>query len=198
MYSLIQLVDYILKKKQFINNSNFNFVECGCWKGTSTYLVSSLLKENNFRGKFYVFDSFEGGLSKLSDEDFIKSQSIINIKKNKNIRENFASSEKEVKKVLNKFEFVEIFKGWIPERFNEVSSKKFNFIHIDVDLYKPTLDSIKFFFPRLEKNGIMICDDYNSTDFPGAKKAWDEYFSLKKDDLSFYFEGPFGSVFLIK
>ena len=120
---------------------------------------------------------------KISDEDFIKSQSIINIKKNKNIRENFASSEKEVKKVLNKFEFVEIFKGWIPERFNEVSSKKFNFIHIDVDLYKPTLDSIQFFFPRLEKNGIMICDDYNSTDFR-CKKAWDEYF-LKKNDLSF-------------
>ena len=67
---------------------------------------------------------------------------------------------------------------------------------IDVDLYEPTLDSLKFFFPRLINGGVIICDDYNSKVFNGAKKACDEYF--KDKDFSFSFQPATGSFFVIK
>ena len=54
--------------------------------------------------------------------------------------------------------------------FWEIKDEKFSFIHIDVDLFEPTFESLKFFYPRLKKGGIIVCDDYNFTDFPGQKK----------------------------
>ena len=57
----------------------------------------------------------------------------------------FKSNEAKVKDVLKPFEFVRILNGWIPRRFKEISEQKFSFVHIDVDMFQPTLDSLKFF-----------------------------------------------------
>ena len=109
----------------------------------------------------------------------------------------FRSSEKFLKnEVLKEFDFVKTYKGWIPSRFSEVKDLKFSFVHIDVDLYQPTLDCLEFFFPKLVSGGIIVCDDYNSSQFPGAKNAWDYYFKDKKINL--FYEQPFGGCFLIK
>ena len=49
-------------------------------------------------------------------------------------------------KNLNQFpQRYQLFKGWIPDRFDEIALKKFCLVHIDVDLYQPTLDSLNFF-----------------------------------------------------
>ena len=42
--------------------------------------------------------------------------------------------------------FVKIYKGWIPDRFEEVKDKNFSFVHLDVDLYEPTYESLNYFF----------------------------------------------------
>jgi O-methyltransferase len=188
-YSLIQLVISVLK-----NNDVFDFVECGCWRGHSSFIISKLIFENKKKINFHIFDSFEG-LSKSTQEDgsyYNQSQEY-----QQNLINHFKSSEEFLKKeVLYDFDFVKIYKGWIPERFKEVQEKKFSFIHIDLDLHKPILDTLEFFYPRLVKGGILICDDYNSSQFPGAKKAWDDFFKNKKNQ--FFYEQPFGGCFLIK
>ena len=38
-------------------------------------------------------------------------------------------------------------------------------------MYKPTLDVIKFVIPRLEKNAIILLDDYNLINQEGVKGA---------------------------
>jgi O-methyltransferase len=58
----------------------------------------------------------------------------------------FSSLEQDVKKVLVNFDFVKLYKGWIPGRFEENKGRKFSFVHIDVDLYESTRDSLGFFF----------------------------------------------------
>ena len=69
----------------------------------------------------------------------------IKVRSIKNLIDHFKSSEEFLKKeVLNDFEFVKIYKGWIPKRFNEVKDKKFSFIHIDLDLHKPITDTLEF------------------------------------------------------
>ena len=193
-YNLLQLTEHIFKNKEL---KEHNFAECGCWHGYSSLALSTILKKNNFKNNFYIFDSFEEGLSdvKLQDKNLLKDMTLKEELKQKNY---FKSSEIHVKNILRPFNFIKIFNGWIPERFKEVSDKKFSFVHIDVDMYQPTLDSIKFFFPRLEKNGIIICDDYNISAFPGAKKAWDEYFEDKEDQFKLFYEIPFGGCFIIK
>jgi len=52
-----------------------------------------------------------------------------------------------------------------------VSNETFRLVHIDVDLYQPTMDSLAFFYPRLSNSGVIVLDDYGFTTCPGAYKA---------------------------
>lgn len=192
-FSLFQLAN------QSVSQSlNYNFAECGCFKGQSSYGISEILKSHNFNNKFYIFDSFEGGLSDFNNEDLTLLNKNLPEEKIEKRKKNFSSSELSVKNTLSDFNFVEIHKGWIPEKFYLVEDAKFQFVHIDVDLYQPTYDSLKFFYPKLVTGGIIVCDDYNFTDFPGAKTAWDIYISELDTPPTFQYEVPLGSKFLIK
>ena len=170
----MSLVNIVLKKE-----IDGHFAEAGCWRGHSAYLISTLISENTKKNQnkteFHVFfDSFEG-LSEIKNEDV----NVKKLEKNKinRIRKQFISGEEFVKeKVLKKLIFVKIYKGWIPEKFDKVKNNNFSFVHIDVDLYEPTKQSLEFFFPRLVSGGIIVCDDYNHFEFSGAKKAWDDFF----------------------
>lgn len=186
---LMNLVETVLRKE-----NTKDFVEVGCWKGHSSFFISKLIAKHKKKIRFHIFDSFEG-LSEISVKDFNINK--FDKKKVKQIRTQFISDEQFVKgEVLKEFDFVEVYKGWVPEKFNIVDNLKFSFVHIDVDLYEPTLKSLEFFFPRLEEGGIIVCDDYNSIDFIGSKLAWDEFFSDKK--VNFKFAPTLGGSFVIK
>ena len=189
-YSLHQMVCHVLHQ-----NLTGDFVECGTWKGHSAYIISDILFENDFTGDFHIFDSFEGGLSEKVEKD----QNIrveLNQQKIQEESNIFHSTEDEVNSTLSNFNFIHLYKGWIPNRFNEVKTKQFSFVHIDVDLYEPTRDSLNFFFPRLVENGVIVCDDYGLCQFPGAKKAVDEF--LKKNIYKMFYKVPMGACFIIK
>jgi hypothetical protein len=63
-------------------------------------------------------------------------------------------------------------------------------------MYKPSIQSLNFFYPKLVKGGIIISNVYNSEVFQGEKKAWDEYFQNKKN--KFYFKHALNGCFLLK
>src|SRR5437879_4756651 len=86
-------------------------------------------------------------------------------------------------------------KGWLPEKFQEVKDRRFSFVHIDVDLYQPTLDSLAFFYPRTTSGGIILSDDYAFITCPGQKKAMDSFFSDKPEEIVAL---PTGQGFVIK
>ena len=189
-YNLQQLVHYVLQKK-----IEGDFVECGVWKGHSAYLISKIISKSKFNRRFHIFDAFEGGLSKKVEND-ISSIFPQTEEGNKKQSIPFRSTEIQVQQCLKDYDFVSLYKGWIPSRFSEVENCVFSFIHIDVDLYEPTLDSLNFFFHRLTKGGVIVCDDYGSSHFPGAKKAFDEF--LKDKEYHMFYEVPMGACFLIK
>jgi O-methyltransferase len=171
-----------------------NFAECGCWWGHSTHILSEiLLADSNFVGRLHVFDSFEG-LSEFKTEDHSEFRSTQSLKDR--ARKNFRADLTRVAESLKHFPFVSIHPGWVPSKFCEVENDKFAFVSIDLDLYEPIRDSVKFFYPRLQEGGLMYFDDYGYETFPGAKRAVDEY--LVTVSPSFFLALPFGSAFLIK
>jgi O-methyltransferase len=186
-YSLQQIIEHNLALKL-----NGDIAECGCWKGHSSFIIATLLSQNNFQYQFHIFDSFEGGLSEKTKKDQEDQYGLETFKE----KEMFFSLEENVGKVLEKFNFIKLYKGWIPDRFEEVKGQKFSFVHIDVDLYEPTLNSLEFFYPRLVKKGSIIVDDYGFMQFPGCKKAVDEF--LKRNEFTFFYEMPAGGCFIIK
>ena len=87
------------------------------------------------------------------------------------------------RKNLTEFTHGHFYRGWIPTRFNEIADRRFCLVHLDVDLYDPTLDTLKFFYPRMSPGGLMICDDSGLSKCPGARLAMEEFFANPSEPL---------------
>lgn len=149
------------------------FAECGCYQGASAYFIA--LEEPTTA--LHLFDSFEG-LSEPSKEDGTKDPEHKIWEKG-----SLSTGEEIVAANLNAFHNIHIHKGWIPNKFADVENVTFKLVHIDVDLYQPTLDSLKFFYPRLQSGGVIVLDDYGFLTCPGAYKAANEYIKNTQDKI---------------
>lgn len=160
-----------------------DIVECGVFKGAS---LSRLVKfrnifENSFSKKVIAFDAF--GEFPLHKEKHIQGDTE---SREKYIKESGACSISKEKlmhffKKTNSDENIKLIKGdvsiTIPEYIDKNPQLKISLLNIDVDLYRPTSDCLKYFYDRVVKGGVIMLDDYNG--FPGATKAIDEFFSDK-------------------
>jgi O-methyltransferase len=168
-----------------VSNLSGNTAECGVFKGASSYLICEANQANGGRRLHHMFDSF-AGLSNPSEVDGDHWSA-----------GDLACSLESVRNNLCEFnDAVMVFHvGFIPKRFYEVSEEQFSFVHIDVDLYQPTMDSLIFFYPRMQPGGIILLDDYGFTTCPGAIAACDEYMQGKPEPIIGL---PTGGGFLIK
>jgi hypothetical protein len=78
----------------------------------------------------------------------------------------------EVRQALAEFPGVEYHPGWIPDSFRGLPERRYRFVHLDVDLYAPTLAALEYFLPRMARGGTIVCDDYG---WQGARLALDEF-----------------------
>jgi len=139
--------------------------ECGSYKGLSSFIICRRTQPG---GTHHIFDSFEG-LSRPDPADGTAWS-----------EGDMAIGEDEVLDNLIGFD-VRAHKGWIPERFSDVDDEKFVLVHIDVDLYQPTYESLKFFYDRVVRGGLIVCDDYGFRSCPGARRAVDEFLIDKSE-----------------
>jgi O-methyltransferase len=157
--------------------------ECGVYKGCGSYIILQANKRSSLSRVHHIFDSFSG-LSNPSEKDG-EYWTVNDLSMDENL----------VKKNLSEFCNVKFYKGWIPTRFNDVDGCTFSFVHVDVDLYEPTMESIRFFYGRLNTGGIFVCDDYGFLTCPGATAAIDEFLLSKPEKMVSL---PGGGGFFIK
>ncbi|MFC7051385.1 TylF/MycF/NovP-related O-methyltransferase [Hansschlegelia quercus] len=172
-FTLYQMVNRLLDR-----GVEGDVAECGCWHGLSAFITAETLAARGWTGKVWVFDSFEGGLSSKVAEDRRGRAAKRDNASEKAEKDKFISSYDAVKKNFERFPFVSIHKGWIPQVFDAaqgLAERRFALVHVDVDLYEPTRDSLAFFGPRMSPGGVIVFDDYGSANFPGATQAIDEF-----------------------
>ncbi|SRR6056297_866020 len=145
--------------------------ECGIYRGAGSYTILRANAASQRARHHHLFDSF-AGISPPTDEDGNYWQA-----------GDLAVSKAEVADPLQDFPNKTLYPGWIPERFGEVADRQFSFVHVDVDLYKPTFDSLAFFYPRLTTGAIFVCDDYGMQFCPGATAACDELLADKPEKM---------------
>ena len=156
---------------RLVKNVPGDTAECGVYNGAGSYMICKVNQVNELHHRtHHLFDSFEG-LSKPSEFDgthWIEGDLSYPLKK---VTENLSGYT------------LKIHKGWIPDCFSNSEQHYFCFVHIDVDLYQPTLDSIEFFYPRMNEGGLILCDDYGFTSCPGAAKAIDQFLQDKQEKM---------------
>lgn len=63
----------------------------------------------------------------------------------------------------------------LPRWLGENPEIRFCLINIDVDLYEPTLAILGQCWDRLVIGGVLVLDEYATSQWPGESRAWDEF-----------------------
>ncbi len=160
--------------------------ECGVWRGLSSFILCHYLRAEraDFRGNGYrIVDSFRG-LSKPGTPDILTDPALTGgAPRSGQEAGAYAATVEEVRWTLREFPAAEIIEGWIPPVLGSLPEDHYRFVHLDVDFHEPTSAAIAYFYPRLRPGGILVCDDYGSLSWPGAKKAVDDYCAAEKTPL---------------
>lgn len=130
--------------------------EAGCFRGLASWLICQYRRkaEPGFDGSgHWMVDSFEGLSPPVAEDGDFAARRYAEKAFTK-------TSVEHVRKALQDFPGVRIEKGWIPEVFDRLPDQRYRFVHVDVDIYAPTLACLEYFFPRLVPGGILVCDDY--------------------------------------
>ena len=135
--------------------------ELGSYKGGSAKLLARAIGNSR---KIHVFDTFEGVPAKLTDPtvDYVMEDNPqLNINWAGGVYQGgeWVADYGEVKKFLRDCPSIVIHKGMVPDTLQEVVDETFCFVHLDMDIYQPTMDALNFFWPRLVSKGIIMVDD---------------------------------------
>jgi len=147
--------------------------ECGVWKGGMIAGIAELLGKGR---SYYLFDSFEG----LPAAKEIDGTDALMWQKNKEgatYYNNCSAEEYYAQKAmdLTKTDYY-IKKGW----FNETlplykNNTPIAILRLDGDWYDSTFDCLKYLYPFVNNNGIIILDDYYA--WEGCSRALHDYLS---------------------
>jgi hypothetical protein len=138
--------------------------EVGVYRGGSARLMCEVCGNRSL----YLFDTFEG----LPSTDQLDSRFGAG---------QYAASFEKVQAYLAKFPSVHIYKGLFPATSDPIADKRFSFVHLDVDLYQPTRDSLEFFYPRVNPGGMFLIHDYLWAE--GVRKAVQGFFASRPEPV---------------
>jgi O-methyltransferase len=179
IYALYKAVEYLS-----ITQVPGDFVECGVWRGGSMMCAAlTLLQVGDTRRRLYLYDTFEGmvppdntdvdvngqsATAQLAAEQRTENSYIWGYATLETVRRNMASTgypEDQIHYVRGPVE--QTIPGTVP--------KAIALLRLDTDWYASTQHELRHLFPRLERGGVVIIDDYGH--WRGARRAVDEYFA---------------------
>lgn len=137
--------------------------ECGVYRGEFAKEINRLFPDRTC----YLFDTFEG----FDERDYKYEQAP------SETRDVYHLSMTSVNIVMDKMPYKEkivVRKGYFPETIGDLEDK-FVFVNLDMDLYQPTLEGLRYFYPRMSAGGIILVHDYFSEIFPNVENAINDF-----------------------
>jgi len=163
-------------------------VECGVWRGGSTMaMLQTLLNRQDTSREVYLYDTYEG-MSEPGREDkaFFGDEAAVMMKNSdRNDPRSvwcYASLEDVQRNVLSTgypADKIHFIKGKVEDTIPAAIPEKIALLRLDTDWYESTRHELQHLYPRLQKGGVLLIDDYGH--WEGARKAVDEY--IREKDL---------------
>lgn len=137
--------------------------EAGVYRGEFAQHINKCFPDR----KLYLFDSFSGFDEVTVEENF----------DNKKQTDGWINTLKDtsVEQVMNRMRYkdnVIIRKGYVPDTLFGIEDT-FAFVNLDMDIYFPTYEALKFFWPRMNKGGYIFVHDFDFWD--GIRKAVSQF-----------------------
>lgn len=163
------------------------FAELGVYKGFTAKLINSYCPDR----ELHLFDTFAGFTDRSVKVEGALTGEVVS-------SEHFAdTSIEKVKEYINSdSKKIHYHIGYFPESIpNNLINERFAFVHLDADLFEPIFEGLKFFYPRMSENGIIVIHDYNA--WVGSRQAVDK-FCIEHDVICIPMPDKSGSAIIIK
>lgn len=143
-----------------------NVAECGVFRGDSARFINKYFYDR----KLYLFDTFEG----FEKADIEYELDLGNLSYNNGrFVSDITFKDTDMEYLLSKMQYpdnIQIYKGYFPDTAKGIMDK-FCFVNLDMDLYLPMLEALRFFWDKMLKGGCILMHDYYHSELPGVRKA---------------------------
>ena len=160
--------------------------ELGVYRGDFAKVINEVFPDR----QLYLFDTFEG---------FPEQDMKFETENNLLLNDVGKLSNTSVEFTLSRMPYREkciVKKGYFPDTTIGLEKEQYAFVNIDVDLYKPILAGLEYFWPRMSENGYIFVHDYFSFSYAGTRKAIEEF--SEKNKVGFIPIGDTLSVAFVK
>jgi hypothetical protein len=183
MLALIDAVRYCVRR-----GVAGDFAECGVWRGGSVLAMILALQELGEERDIHLYDTFEA-MTQPTEADV--SPFDPPAKETWEAAQGTGRhawpeyfdpatfSEEGVRETLLATGYPEarlhFVRGTVEETIPERAPARLALLRLDTDWYESTRHELEHLYPRLERGGVLIIDDYGH--WQGARRAVDEYFA---------------------
>jgi O-methyltransferase len=141
--------------------------EAGVYRGSASRFIHRIAP----RRRYYLFDTFAGfhesDLDAAADDLRFRDTSLEAVLRNIGDTAN-----------------IEPRPGRVPDTFAGLEEERFAFVLLDMDLCRPTLSALAFFYPRLSPGAYLMVHDYHNPESDwGCKRAVDEFMADKPEGM---------------
>lgn len=151
-----------------------DLLEIGVWRGGSGALICKAAEEAKISNKVYLCDTFRGVVKCTEHDHYYKGS------------EHSDTSMEIVMDLIEHLNIcnVEVCQGIFPDDMIEVfRTKKYRFVHIDVDTYQSAKDIFEFVWENVVVGGIVVFDDYGFETTNGVTELLDTIEMLIEDGI---------------
>ena len=136
-----------------------DFVEGGCYKGTSARILCEALDFARIDKKYYLYDLFE-------HDDSMEHHALEDHGKDlyQGVRERFADTPNVI-----------VTQGKIPDVLAAVAPQRISFMHLDMNNAGAEVGALEVLFERMVPGAILVLDDYGWLSYRSQKLAEDPW-----------------------
>lgn len=132
-----------------------DFVECGCYRGTTARILCEATNLMESGKKFYLYDSFASDprIPELGPAQF----------------------EAQVRRRFSDLSNVVVTAGWVPSVLDRVAPEKIAFMHIDMNKAAAEVGALEKLFEKMVPGAVLVLDDYGWVQYREQKEAEDAF-----------------------
>jgi O-methyltransferase len=156
-----------------------DFVECGCYKGTTARILCDAVDFGARNKRFYLYDLFEHDATMQHHALPEHSKKLY-----QSVQDRFADLPNVV-----------ITQGRIPEVLAQTAPEKIAFMHIDMNNAAAEVGALEMLWDRMVPGAMLVFDDYGWEAYRAQKLAEDAWLQTRGFQV---IELPTGQGFVIK
>ncbi len=174
-------------------------VECGVYRGRTLLGMAHMLRQRGIGVKVFGLDSFEGFPEPTAKDAYGDGRFHFMAQEGYFGDVSFTELNARIDR-LGFSDQVVLLKGFFEDTLPQLANHRFTLVHLDCDLYQSYRVCLEFLYDKVLPGGYIVFDEYDDpeTEFPGAKRAIDEFFSDKPEQIQSFGESEHARVYIRK